>query len=375
MGIYIYLLAFIIIVNFIIECIDFPTKKKKTVFLLISFSAIFLLYSLRDSSVGRDLPGYKEMYIFTASRRWSDYDYVYFEKGYIFLMKICNSLNFSFQQFLVVVNLIILVPIFIFIGKYSDNPFLSVMIYVCYIFFEFNLTGIRQAIASSIVLIGIMVLIKAKRFGIIFYAVIVYIATLFHSGAFIGFFYIPFHFLKKQKVYVIAIAALALLFLFGRGYILSFIKSVFGKETMNATAGLYIGMNFIFIVCLAVLFVMAQKNREIRAFAMQGVKRDGETKFSTSEELYCFSSGVLSKIFLLSICAMILFGSDNSARSYMFFCQSIFVLLPNCISDLIEKNSQKWVKIGLVFFLIAFFFSNTLISNNFDIVPYKFFGQ
>lgn len=375
MGIYIYLLALIIASNFIVTSLDIKSKNKRIIFLFISFVAIFLIYSLRDSSVGRDVPGYKIEYLLTKKTRWDDYSYVYFENGYIFLMKICNKLSLSFQQFLVVISLIMLVPVFIFCGKYSKSPFLSVMTYICYIFFEFNLTGLRQGIATSIVLIGIMVLIESKRFGLIKYAIVVYIATLFHSGAFIGFLYIPFHFLKKKKRYVPIIAVIALVFLFGRGYIMSFIKSIFGKETMNETAGLYIGANFLFLVGLAVLFIMAQQNREIRLQSATTCIQDSRMLKTTDEWQDYFVNEVFNKMFLLSICSILLFGSDNAARSYMILCQVVLALLPNCIEDLVAEDSKGIVKVLFVVFMIAFFFSNTLLANNFDIVPYKFFWQ
>lgn len=375
MGIYIYLLALVIASNFIVTSLDIKSKNKRIIFLFISFVAVFLLYSLRDSGVGRDVPGYERDYLLTAKIKWSDYSYIYFENGYIFLMKICNKLSLSFQQFLIIINLIILVPVFVFCDKYSKSPFLSVMTYICYMFFEFNLTGLRQGIATSIVLIGIMVLLKSRRFGLIKYVVIVYIATLFHTGAFIGFFYIPFHFLKREKIYMPIIVALALIFLFGREYILSFIKLVFGKKSMNVMAELYIGVNFLFLAGLAIMFIIAQKNREIRFDSVTNCIQDSRILKTTKEWQDYYVNEVFNKMYLLSICALLLFGSDTTARSYMIFNQVILVLLPNCIEDLIAEDSKGIVKVLFVVFLIAFFFSNTLLANNFDIVPYKFFWQ
>lgn len=364
MGIYIGLLVIIIVLSIFINSLEINKEMKKEYFLKIAFLLIFLLYSLRSSSVGRDLPGYERSYFIASTRDWLDYSYVYFEKGYIFLMKICNLIGLSFQEFLVIVNFIILVPIYIFIKKYSKRPFLSVIIYICYIFFEFNLTGIRQAIASSIVLLGIIALIESQKYKLLKYIIIIYLATLFHKGAFIGFFYVPFYFIKKQRNYVAVILILMVSFVFFRGNTLSFIKEYFGKTSMNANAGMYIGLNFIFIVGLAVLMAIGEKNR--RAFCNKFIKKNKK------EELI---NSTFNKMFLLSIVALILFGSDNSVRSYMILNQVILVQFPNCIDKIFKKNNIKLVITIITVFFIVFFFKNTLIGGDFDIVPYKFYWE
>lgn len=372
MGIYIILLCVIISSSLIMFSQNKGKEKTKNYFLTITFISIFLLYSLRASSVGRDVPGYEKAYMVAATKAWDDYSYVYFENGYIFLMKICNYIGMSFQQFLTTVNVFILLPIFFFFKKYSNHVYLSVMTYVCYMFFEFNLTGIRQAIATSIVLIGIMALLGSKKYGILKYIFWVYIATLFHTGAFIGFFYVPFHFIKKQKIYIPIISVMTMFFLVGRGPILALVKSVFGKKSMNASAGLYIGLNFIFLIGLAILFVVANRNEQ--KILNKSKKKYGEnsSKYIAQYE-YNENSSVFIKMFLLSIMALILFGSDTSVRSYMILNQVILVQLPNCIDYLFTKESIKIAIIGLSTFLILFFFSNSLIGGGFDIVPYKFF--
>lgn len=370
MTIYIIFLIYILIGAVIIYSQKGNTERKNKAFLKYVFVAMFLLYSLRASSVGRDLPGYERAYGLANVDSFLGLQIGHFEKGYLFLMWICNKLNLSFQWFLTICNAVILFPIYRYIRKYSQNAFLSIIIYVCYMFFEFNLTGIRQAIATSIVLIAIMVLIESKQHwhGLLKYCLIVLLATLFHSGAFVAFFYLPFHFMKKFKTYTLSIIATAAAFLVGRGYIMGVVKSLFGKSTMNASAGLYIGLNLLFLIGLAVLFIFGGKNRENRESNIL----EGNTSVIAED---ISMQVIMEKMYYLSIAVLFLFGSDTSVRSFMILNQVIIVLLPNSLPYIFNEKSQRLAIFIFTIFFIIFFFTNTLISGGFDIVPYKFFWQ
>lgn len=365
MGIYVGFLVFIFLYGFATYMLIPDQKKRKAYFLNVIFLLIYLIYSLRATSVGRDLPGYANAYDLTATIAWGDYEYIYFENGYIFLMKLFNELHFSFQGFMAVVNLIVLLPIYIAIKRYSPRPFLSVLVYVCYMFFEFNMTGIRQAIATSIILLGIMALFEGKKFSMLLYALAVALATQFHKAAFIGFFYIPFHFVKSWAAYFSAIAGVAVVFLFGRSTIMHFVKDYFEKDSMNADAGLYIGLNMMFLICLAVMCALGAHNRAIWARTQPEKVTGADMRIQ----------GIQDKLFLLSIASLFLFGSDTSVRSYMLLNQVIIIHLPNCIHNIFNKKSEQLMLGFFCVFFVVFMFTNTLLGGGFDIVPYRFFWQ
>ncbi len=367
MGIYIGFLGFIFIWAFACQAGKISEKSKKALFLNGVFLVMYLLYSLRASSVGRDLPGYERVYNMTGGVSFGDFGYVYFENGYILLMKVCHALGMSFQAFMAFVNAIILIPVYLFIKKYSTSPLLSVLIYTCYMFFEFNMTGIRQAIAASIVLLGIMALLSLKKQPLLAYLVIVFVATFFHRGAFIGFLYLPFHFMKSMKTYTLSAIGLLAVALLGRGYLMSFIKNYFDKESMNASAGLYIGLNVVFLLGLAALFTFGAYQREC---AMKKASADTDLEKYDIEK-----TPIFEKMFLLSIVTVFLFGSDNAVRSFMLFNQVFIVLLPNCIKRVFDKKTYTLAMMAMIAFFTVFFFTNTLLENSFDIVPYKFFWE
>ncbi|HEM2748843.1 TPA: EpsG family protein [Streptococcus suis] len=368
MTIYVAFLAYILICALIIYSQSGDSVRKNRLFLNFVFVALFLLYSLRASSVGRDLPGYERAYGFANVDLFTGLRFGNFEKGYLFLMWICNKLNLSFQWFLTICNVIILIPIYRYIRKYSQNAFLSVILYICYIYFEFNLTGIRQAIATSIVLIAIMVLneFNRRRVGLLIYCLIVLLASLFHTGALVALFYVPFHFMRKFKNYALSMILMAVTILVARGYIMEFIKNFFKQDSMNASAGLYIGLNLLFLIGLAVLFIIGGKNREIKE---NNIVEENISVANNGDSMQI----IMEKMFYLSIVVLFLFGSDTAVRSYLILNQVIIVLLPNSLQYIFDKKSQRIVAVFFAVFFLIFFFINTLIPNNFDIVPYKFF--
>lgn len=365
MEIYVILLVFIFLYGAATYLLIPDQKKRKAYFLNVIFLLIYLIYSLRATSVGRDLPAYANAYDVTATKAWGDYEFIYFENGYVFLMKLFNELNFSFQGFMAVVNLIILLPIYIVIRRYSPRPFLSVLVYVCYMYFEFNMTGIRQAIAASIVLLAIIALQEMKKIPLLAYMLLLTLATQFHKAAYIGFLYVPFHFVKSWKMYFGAAAGISILFLFGRGTIMSYVKEYFEKDSMNAEAGVYIGLNLAFLLGLAVVFALGAYNRAVLSRSQSRALAENDMKLQAMQD----------KMFLLSIATLFLFGSDTSVRSYMLLNQVIITHLPNCIHNVFNKKSEQLAAGVFYLFFVVFMFTNTLLGGGFDIVPYRFFWQ
>lgn len=367
MTVYIALLGFMC-VTFIADHSSFhgaDLEKRSNKLLRLVFIAIFLLCAFRASSVGRDIPGYEKIYNQSVNIAWDNYDYVYFESGYIFLMKICLAVGMNFQWFLAVSYLIMLLPVYFFIKTYSDEKIVSAFVFVCYMFFEFYLTGLRQAISMSIALIGFMVLLSGKKWRVLYYIGIIYLACLFHQGALICYLILPLLFIHNIIVFSSVIVAGCGVSLLLRNFIFSTIKEFFGKETFNLDAGLYIGLNFLFLILLAALFLTANIFGEKKTY---GGGDPGWKKITNDPD------DLLLKLFLVSIMIALFFGSELSARSYMFYNMSIVILLPNALKKLSGKI-ELVLFLGLIVFLMVFFIWNALSANNFDIVPYRFFWQ
>lgn len=340
------------------------TQKRSNILLGIIFISVFLICVLRSGSVGRDIVGYEDAFEMTKNVPFSDFDYIYFENGYVLFMKICVAMKMNFQCFLVVTYLIILFPIFIFIEKFSNDKIFSALIYICYIIFEFDLTGLRQAIAMSITLVAFVVLIEKKKMYMLWYVLLILLAMTFHKSAIICFAILPLMLIKDIKWCSIIVVAATIVSLSLRSTLFPFIKQLFDKDSFNTNAALHIGANVIFMVIIAVYFLY--------------VLNIGEKESGFNREFYngifIENNKLLYKIFLIGILLAIFFGNETTARSFMFFSQSLIILLPNTLFYL-EKKSSIILRMLFVAFFVYFFATNTLIANNFDIVPYKFYWQ
>lgn len=333
--------------------------------LLFSFILIYLVCVLRSPSVGRDIPGYQEAYNWTKKIAFDNFDYIYFENGYILFMKICIRLKLSFQGFLAVVYLIILYPIYLFIKKFSTDKLFSALIYICYILFEFDLTGLRQAIAISIVLLAFTVYLKSRRFPKILYIILVLVAATFHKSAYIALVFLPLVMIRSISWYTASMVAATGVSLLFRTYLFSYIKNLFDKDSFSLSAGLHIGGNIIFMCAVAIFALFVNKKQNSLN------KKNGKDD-SAKCVVKLNADEFMLKAFMFGIVLAIFFGNETSARSFMFFSQAIMILIPN-LSLKFDEKSRFLFKGAFVLFFIVFFYFNTLTGSNFDIVPYSFF--
>lgn len=371
MLVYILLLVVVFSCPVMLNSLELSKAKQNLYALNLIFVCIFLLCVLKSPEVGRDIKAYKSVYEMTQNVALNDFSFIYFEPGYILLMKICILLRMPFQAFMVVVYLLITFPIYIFIKKCSDDYWLSSLIYICYMFLEFNFTGIRQAIASSIILMAFIFLLEKKKYFLIKYFLLVTIASSFHSAALIAYFAILALMINSLLIYTLILIFSSGAILFLRQTLLLFIKEWATKESMNASASLHIGGNFLFIVVLAIFFVTSVRARQ-RAMGRHKFVKDNF--YYILEEKRVERDSLFSRIYMMSIYFLLLFGSDTSVRSSMLLSQVMLISLPNCLG-IFRGRSRVFVYFFWIVFLTVFFVTNSLIPNNFDIVPYQFFWE
>ncbi len=150
-------LVILVLVASLVSYIWSNKDRKSTFVLLVSGIALFAVYVLRDYSVGRDIPGYYEVYDNMSRELLFDASWTWMEWGYVLLMKLCSMLGLSFRSFLGVLYTFILVPLMIFLKRYSKNVTLSIIIFICFQFFVFSMSALRQTLAMSICMTAYMV--------------------------------------------------------------------------------------------------------------------------------------------------------------------------------------------------------------------------
>ena len=168
MAVYYLLILYI----FLISIFSNLTKRfKLDNFLLFSVFAAFILVAVfRDIYVvGKDIPNYLNTYYQTSILEWKTLlSENRFEPGYLFYNKLLSTLNLNESLFIAITSFLILLGPYYVIKNFSSMPFLSWYIYITLGFFAFGMSGLRNALAISVVFLGFGFLLKKKYYKYLF---------------------------------------------------------------------------------------------------------------------------------------------------------------------------------------------------------------
>lgn len=228
----------------------FP-RNKQSVYLLLSFSILFILSAYRDISVGTDTKHYEGWFLqFEAGVDWIRYS---IEPAWVFLNDLVITYGGGYRDLIVISSFLSLAPIFLVAKRHSHNPMLTILIFYLLYFYFFSWNGIRQSIAVGFVLIGLVYLLKRKHLWFVF---IVCFAALFHKSALIA---LPLIFISKVPVdrirlcfYIILAMVLGL---FGVDYISKIVNlTIYAGYIQNYSSGNILG-NLAFLLIFNSFFV------------------------------------------------------------------------------------------------------------------------
>ena len=355
MGIYIIMLILVYITYYITNSVHKTSEKANKRFLMISFIIIYLVCALRDYSVGRDIQGYMETYEQSSQYLLWDASWTYMESGYVAYMKICSLLGLSDRMFLCVTYIFMLFPIYYTIKKYSDNPLLSVIIFICFQFLTFDLSGIRQGLATSICLMGFTFALKEGKRNLIIFYLFAILAFLFHRSSII-FMLVPFivrmKYNTKNVIMLLSITAVSPGF---SGFIMAINSnnhmSKYGFDDRLAMGGMLV---FLFAMTLFMIYSCY-------------VNKQRQYKYDNSKAV---SVNQLTFLVIVSVIFSLAFNGSMLARSTMFYTIFLLYALPNAIS-ILPKTTRVLCNIGLHIGMLLFFYVFCLVPETLDMVPYK----
>lgn len=362
MGVYLFLCLLPYLLKFISS--GFKDLAKRDKFISWTFFAVlYVVLSMRDLSVGRDILHYKEAFDMAADYDWFYTDWIYMESGYIFLMKLAQWLGLSFRAFLAVLYLVVIIPTAEFIRRFSKDVALSIELFMCFQFFVFYMSAFRQTLALGLCLMAFM---AARKDGIghfLLFLLLVSAAMLIHRSSFI---FLPVYFLLRKRldwkmvaVYAV-IVALALIY---RRPLLRYLQDA-EITTHDFQQDLAIGMMFLVLVLIIVVqFFFFNKGEALDSgihvkksiLAPKGSVMPGVSNYSNL--LVC------SAILLLTFSGTILM------RASTFYQAALLLLVPNMFAEL-SPSLRKLASIVTVVLLVAMFYFTTLLPNQLDIVPY-----
>lgn len=201
----------------------FVTDRVQSFLFLCIFTFLFTSLSF---PAGGDWIGYFQHYDCIVNEKCYS-DFVFFEPGYEILVKLLGI--FGFQTIIVFIGFF---NIF-FIGLYAkrfDRPALIVLFFSCVFLWSLYIEAIRQSLAISLILLGIIYLRKNEIKKFIF---IVFLASFFHVTAFVSLiFTLPYFSIKCSRIFGYGLLAFSFIFIVNPVMILEAFLSVLPQDSM-----------------------------------------------------------------------------------------------------------------------------------------------
>lgn len=322
--------------------------------MVIFWIILFLMLIFRHETIGNDTKNYSYIFKEIAHSSWSKSVGRSVEIGYTLLNKIVALFTTDFRWLLVITSLLSICFVARAYIKYSDDTILTISLFITMSNFVLLFSGIRQAIAISL---GFLAFECVKARKIIIFFVVVIIAMLFHTSAFMLVFMYPLYYARMTKKWLLAIVPiLAMVFIFNKQIfgVLSVILMNFTKydaEISSTGAGT---MLIVFIAFFAFSYIVPEETN-----------LDEET--------------VGLRNFLIFSVALQMLAPLHSLAMRMNYYYIAFI--PLLIPRVVKYRSERWEQVAslaryiMIFFFVIYFFITAPQDNVLHTFPYRFFWE
>ena len=263
-----YILGIFVIILFVLANLHYSKRRlnlhnrsltREKVFLMVAALAVFLVFALQSEDSNSDLVHY-----YYAFRRYSNYTLSDFklikdsikDPFYYVLGSMFAQLGISFHGWHLFIGFIYTLAIYLLVGRYSSNVYISFIVLITVGSFGFAMSGLRQTMAFAFLMFSFQYLENKK---IIKFSLLVLMASLFHSTAIIFLLAYPLYRLKlRLRNLIILTIGAVIVILNGRLFLASFINfmgtdelysSYLDRERSLSIAGIII-FGFILAFCL-----------------------------------------------------------------------------------------------------------------------------
>lgn len=354
MAAYVILLVFIYTTYFITRLGSDTAEGKNQKFLVISFIAIYALCALRDYSVGRDISGYIDTYEMAGYYPFMDNSWTHMEVGYVTFMQICSMLGLNSRLYLCVVYALMIYPIYLSIKRFSKDPLLSTVIFICFQFLTFDLSGIRQGLALSICLMSLPYADIRNKKDLFCFVVFLFLAFTIHKSSVI-FAIVPILLKLKLNFVNTLMSIIGLVIAPG---LTSFFLSLNSESKYLFDDRLVMGgmVVFLFAILFFVLYSCLLNKKNNLNDNISGCRYS----FSLTQYSFLLIAGMF---FTLAFNGTMLFRSTMSYIILMAFA------IPSAIKQY-SPGMQSIITLTLHVVMLMFFYLFCLLPKTLDTVPY-----
>ncbi len=342
MGLFIVLV--VAVFAFQVICQKMNDSKKKYVFIMFFIFGIMMMF--RAKFVGNDTDEYLRFYrsVGRTDNLKSFIEHTRFEKGFVYLCYILNKISDDSQFLLISTGAFIAYSFGRFINKYSDIPWMSVLMFLSLQFFDLAMSGVRQILAIAVLLFAYDFLIKRKFFR---FLLLVLIATYFHTSAFLFLLLYPFATKHRTKKFYIISMIVGVFTLLSFDRVIGMIEKVLPQyiHYLTQDSGSYsVGPKLAVILQFALWFI-------IFIFSKMYSQKEKETPLDRSlaartvienKKIFADSVHELAVWFGVIALALSLQGTILTRFKYVF-STPIILYFPNMLANIEDQKERDLV--------------------------------
>lgn len=361
------------------------SNRRRKIYLIVTFGVLILVAGLRDPSVGTDLAGhYAKRYNMIGSYSWSQIPTfsatIGYEIGYCYFTRFLHFFSSDVQFFVFATSFLMCAAFGYFIYKESTDVVLSAELMLFNCFYYRFMTMMRQGLAISIILVAYTLFNGSERKlkDYIKFALLILLASTFHSSAILCMLMILFDRLKFTKKQIIfGVGAMVAFYLFYMNFY-TVALNFFGtgnnyeRYLTSATEGVgNINMQTIYNFLLAfVPFLLGY-------YVLVWEKKKEKHLFKDDKNMYCLKkneSFLLYMVLIASTFNLLVFRMNILNRFSLYFTPFVLILCPYAISSMKLKSNKPIVR-ACIYFMFGVYFvwlTITKAAEFYGVVPYRF---
>lgn len=243
---------------------DEKAEKLKVIMTLIAILPMFLLFVLRNKSMGTDTFGYVRAFQYSIPKHSFQEllrgDYGDTEVGYLIYVKVITLFTNNYTIFFLINGIIIFGALLHFAFRYTENPFVFFFLFIALGTYAFINTGLRQSLAIAICIFAFDFVRNRK---LIPFLLLVLLAYFFHKSAMVFLLIYPLGSIKQTDWMIFTYVILAVVFVAGFAAFQGLFNEILGYEyEIEETGNGGIFMIFVFVLCSFSIFMLFDKKEE-----------------------------------------------------------------------------------------------------------------
>lgn len=331
------------------------SQRRNKLMISMFFIGLFILLSLRDITVGKDLIAYEAIYEFCIYTPFKDLSGLQWELGYTIYNKLVSLITEEYRFFLIITALIILRPIYRLYSEEKKYSYLLIVLFINMPCFLMIFSGLRQAIAVSVGVLAYMAIDNKKYTrGVL----LILLAMSFHTSAFVLILLYPASFLKIKVKHLLFVVPLLLgvylfrkqIFIFVLGFLPGKYVEFYGELQQTGA----FGMMLLFLLFTTFAFVVLDED-------------------TMTNKDYCVRN-ILLLATILQLFVPIHGLIQRVSYYFLVFVPVSIISIVKAPKRTMKEVSNLAVMVMGIFFSIYFFYTALFSTDNLlDVFPYKFF--